>query len=178
MYVYLESCHWKYTLVLQSVNGGHKEGKQIWKALNKPSPFTCWATKHTHCNIGLALNPDVTTSNYLSYLSLSFREDLMPSTTFFQRIRFWAAFAASCQVMFCAINSTMPSDVSALFLLLCKFQDIIWPVVLDGGFLWVCPVPVPQSDLYVHWFLSRSLNSSSFFILSGHWMLNMSLRQV
>lgn len=125
----------------------------------------------TPCNIGLALNLDVTTSKLqtilLTYLGLSFHEDLMPPTTVFQRIPVWAAFAVSCQVMSCAFNSTSVSRLHVflrptLFLLPCKFPNRAWRVMLDGGFLggvfsptssirFVCLlVPVPLSSLVLH----------------------------
>ena len=92
------------------------------------------------------------------YPSLS--SEQRPSTTPRNRTLFWAALAISDQLVPCCFS---PASVSRfqllrgrpLFLFLCGFQVRAWHVVLDAGFLRMCPIQL-------HFFRSICLATGSY----------------
>ena len=85
------------------------------------------------------------TNTYLLYLGMSFLEEHRPSTTVLHLTRCCAALVASCQDMLFSLSSESVSRLHEflgrpLFLFPCGFQRRAWRVVLDGGFLSVCPI--------------------------------------
>ena len=68
-----------------------------------------------------------------------------PSTTLRHRSLFWAALAIPDQLVPCCFSSASVSHIQLLwgrplFLFSCGFQVKAWRVVLDAGFLGVCPI--------------------------------------
>ena len=91
---------------------------------------------------------------------------------------FWANLAAPVQFVLCCLSSASVSHLQLLrgrplFLFPCEFQVRAWRVMVDAGFLRVCPI---QSHfLFRICFATGSCparsHSSSFGIISGHRML-------
>ena len=108
---------------------------------------------------------DTISSTLLTYLCPSLPVEHRPSTTPRHRTLFWAALVILDQLVPCCFSSASVSRLQLLrgrpfFLFPCGFQVRAWRVVLDAGFLRVCPIRphfLPQY-LFGHWFLSRSLS--------------------
>ena len=81
----------------------------------------------------------------LTYLCPSLPVEHRPSTTPRHRTLFWAALVIADQLVPCCFSSASVSRLQLLrgrplFLFPCGFQVRAWRVVLDAGFLWVCPI--------------------------------------
>ena len=81
----------------------------------------------------------------LTYLGPSLLDEDRPSTTPRQCTLFWAALAIPPQLFPCSISSSSVSRLQLLrgrplFLFPCGFQVRAWRVILDAGFLRVCPI--------------------------------------
>ena len=81
----------------------------------------------------------------LTYLRPSLPVEHRPSTTPRHRTLFWAALAIPDQLVTCCFSSTSVYCLQLLrgrplFLFPCGFQVRAWCVVLDAGFLRVCPI--------------------------------------
>ena len=81
----------------------------------------------------------------LTYLGLWLHVEHRPLTTPCHRTLFWANLAAPVQFVPCCLSSASVSCLQLLwgwplFLSPCEFQVRAWPVVLDAGFLRVCPI--------------------------------------
>ena len=81
----------------------------------------------------------------LTYLCPSLPVEHRPSTTPRHRTLFWAALVIPDQLVPCCFSSASVSRLQLLrgrplFLFPCGFQVKAWRVVLDAGFLWVCPI--------------------------------------
>ena len=98
-----------------------------------------------------------------------------PSTTRRQSILLWAVAAALVQVKPCCFSCASVSLLQLLrgrplFLFPCGFQVRAWRVVLDAGFLRVCPIQphfLRSICLSTESWSARS-HSSSFLTLSCH----------
>ena len=82
---------------------------------------------------------------YLLYLCPSLPVEHRPSTTSRYHTLFWAALAIPVQLVPCCFSSASVSRLQLLrgrplFLFPCGFQVRAWRVVLDVGFLRVCPI--------------------------------------
>ena len=113
-----------------------------------------------------------------SYLCPSLPVEHRPSTTPRHRTLFWAALVIPDQLVPCCFSSASVSRLQLLrgrplFLFPCGFQVRAWRVVLDAGFLRVCPIQP-------HFLCSICLatgscparsHRSSFRIFSCHWIL-------
>ena len=105
------------------------------------------------------------------------RVEHRPSTTPRHRTLLWANLAAPIQFVPCCLSSASVSRLQLLrgrplFLFPCEFQVRAWRVMVDAGFLRVCPI---QSHfLFRICFATGSCparsHSSSFGIISGHRM--------
>ena len=121
----------------------------------------------------------------VTYLCPSLPVGHRPSTTPRNSTLFWAALAIPVQLVPCCFSSTSVSRLQQLrdrplFLFPWGFQIRASRVVLDDGFLRVCPTqtPFPPQYLLGHWFLSRSLPQIFISDLLRHRILQMRLRQV
>ena len=81
----------------------------------------------------------------LTYLCPSLPVEHRPSTTPRHRTLFWAVLAIPDQLAHCCFSSASVSRLQLLrgrplFLFPCGFQFRAWRVVLDSGFLRVCPI--------------------------------------
>ena len=121
----------------------------------------------------------ITCNTYLlTYLCPSLPVEHRPSTTPCHRTLFWAALVIPDQLVPCCFSSASVYRLQLLrgrplFLFPCGFQVRAWRVVLDDGFLRVCPIQP-------HFFRSICLATgscpahsrrSSFRIFSCHWIL-------
>ena len=113
-----------------------------------------------------------------TYLSPWLRVEHRPSTTPRHRTLFWANLAAPVQFVPCCLSSASVSRLQllrgrSLFLFPCGFQVRAWRVMLDAGFLRVCPIQ--PHFLFRICFATGSCparsHSSSFGIISSHQML-------
>ena len=114
----------------------------------------------------------------LTYVCPSLLVEHRPSTTPRHRTLFWAALVIPDQLIPCCFSSASVSRLQLLrgrplFLFRCRFQVRAWHVVLDAGFLRVCPI-------HPHFLRSICLTTgscpthshrSSFQIFSCHWIL-------
>ena len=114
----------------------------------------------------------------LTYLCPSLPVEHRPSTTPHHRTLFWATLVIPDQLVPCCFSSASVSRLQLLrsqplFLFPCGFQVRAWRMVLDAGFLRVCPIQP-------HFFRSICLatgscparsHRSSFRIFSCHWIL-------
>ncbi len=105
-------------------------------------------------------------------------------TTLFHHTRFWATLSIPLQLALCVLISVsvppLPAARPAPSLFLCRFEVRAWHVMLDTGFLRLCPIQ-PHFCCRIC-LVSGSCPAhccrSSLLILSGHLMLKMHLRQV
>jgi len=121
----------------------------------------------------------------LTYLGLSFHEEHRPSTTTRHRVLFCAALTASCHDLLVFLNSAYVSRRQEflgrpIFLFPWGFHCRAWRVMLEGGFLRVCPIQ--RFFLCLIW-KSRGccpaiLHRSLLVIFSDHLVLKMRLRHV
>ena len=100
----------------------------------------------------------------VTYLWPSLPVEHRPSTTPRHHTLFWAALVIPDQLVPCCFSSASVSRIQLLrgrpvFVFPCGFQVRAWRVVLDAGFLRVCPIQPHFLLQYLlgHWFLSRSL---------------------
>ena len=120
----------------------------------------------------------------LTYLG-PLHEEQRPSTTVRHLARSWASCVTSFQVISrCVISASVLRlqlmRGRPLFLLPCGFHLRAWRVVLDGGFLKVCPI---QDHFLFKICLETGScpalsQSTSFLTLSYHLMPNIRLRHV
>ena len=80
-----------------------------------------------------------------TYLCTSLSVEHRPSTTPRHRTLFWAAVVIPDQLVPCCFSSASVSRLQLLrgwplFLFPCRFQVRAWCVMLDAGFLRVCPI--------------------------------------
>ena len=110
----------------------------------------------------------VIVADSFTYLCPSLPVEHRPSTTPRHRTLFWAALVIPDQLVPCCFSSASVSHLQLLrgrplFLFPCGFQVRAWRVVLDAGFLRVCPiqphflrsiclalVPVPLAPTVLH----------------------------
>ena len=121
----------------------------------------------------------------LTYLCPSLPVEHRPSTTPRHRTLFWAALVILDQLVPCCCSSASVSRLQLLrgrplFLFPCGFQVRAWRVVLDAGFLRVCPIQPHflRSICLATGSCPARSHRSSFRIFSCHWILQMRLRQV
>ena len=121
----------------------------------------------------------------LPYLCPLLPVDHRPSITPRHRTLFWAALVILDQLVPCCFSSTSVSRLQLLqgrplFLFPFGFQVRAWRVVMDAGFLRVCPIQP-------HFLCSICLatgscpacsHRSSLRVFSCHWILQMHLRPV
>ena len=105
-----------------------------------------------------------------------------PSTTTRQRNLFWAALAIPPKLFPCSFSLSSVSRIQLLlsrplFSFPCGFQVRAWRVVLDAGFLRVCPIQPHflRKICFATGSCPARSNRSSFLIFSGYLMR---LRQV
>ena len=121
-----------------------------------PCSCSCWLvaflTSQQHASV------------HLTYLCPSLPVEHRPPTTPRHRTLFWAALVIPDQLVPCYFSFASMSRLQLLrgrplFLFPCGFQVRAWRVVLDAGFLRVCPIQPHFLRQYLlgHWFLSRSL---------------------
>ena len=124
----LSLCDWKDTVTVHS--------------LAVVSLFTAQITMHS----GLRqVSPDRVKFLTLIYFCPSLPVQHRPSTTPRHRTLFWAALAIPGQLVPCCFSSASVSRLQLLrgrplFLFPCWFQVRAWRLVLDAGFLKVCPI--------------------------------------
>ena len=114
----------------------------------------------------------------LTYLCPSLPVEHRPSTNPRHRTLFWAALVIPDQLVPCCFSSASVSRLQLLrgrplFLFPCGFQVRAWRVVLDAGFLRVCPIQ-PQflrSICLATGSCPARSHRSSFRIFSCHWIL-------
>ena len=114
----------------------------------------------------------------LTYFCPSLPVEHRPSTTPRHRTLFWAALVIPDQLVPCCFSSASVSRLQLLrgrplFLFPYGFQVRAWRVVLDAGFLRVCPIQphfLHSICLATGSCPARS-HSSSFRIFSCHWIL-------
>ena len=119
-------------------------------------------------------------NNYLlTYLCPSLPLEHRPSTTPRHRTLFWAALVIPDQLVPCCFSSASVSRLQLLrgrplFLFPCGFQVRAWRVVLDVGFLRVCPIQPHflRSICLATGSCPARSHSSSFRIFSCHLILN------
>ena len=99
-----------------------------------------------------------------------------PSTTPRHHTLFWAALVIPDQLVPCCFSSASVSRLQLLrgwplFLFPCGFQVRAWRVVLDAGFLRVCPIQPHflRSTCMATGSCPARSHSSSFRIFSCHW---------
>ena len=114
----------------------------------------------------------------LTYLRPSLPVEHRPSTTPRHRTLFWAALVIPDQLVPCCFSSASVSRLQLLrgrplFLFPCGFQVRAWRVVLDAGFLRVCPIQPHflRSICLATGSCPARSHSSSFRIFSCHWIL-------
>ena len=119
------------------------------------------------------------------YLCPSLPVEPRSSMTPCHRTLFWAALIIPDQLVPCCFSSASVSRLQLfggrpLFLFPSGFQVRAWLVVLDAGFLRVCPTqPRFLRSIYlVTGSCPSRSHRSSFQIISCHWILEMRLRQV
>ena len=121
----------------------------------------------------------------LTYLCPWLPVEHRPSTTPHHRSLFWAALVIPDQLVPCCFSSASVSRLQLLcgqplFLFPCGFQVRALGMLLDAGFLRVCPIQphfLHSICLATGSCPTRS-HRSSFRIFSCHWILLMHLRQV
>ena len=84
-------------------------------------------------------------SRYSTYLCPSLPVEHRPSTTPRHRTLFWTALTIPVQLVPCCFSSASMSRLQLLrgrplFFFTCWFQVRAWRVVLDAGFMGVCPI--------------------------------------
>ena len=129
--------------------------------------------------IDTAGNEFTSSVNYLlTYLCPSLPVEHRPSTTPRHRTLFWAALVIPDQLVPCCFSSSSVSRLQLLrgrplFLFRCGFQVRAWRVVLDAGFLRVCPIQPHflRSICLATGSCPAHSHSSSFRIFSCHWIL-------
>ena len=121
----------------------------------------------------------------LTYLSPSFPVEHRPSTTPHHRTLFWAALVIPDQFVPHCLSSASVSRVQLwrgrpFFLFPCGLQVRAWRVVLDAGFLRVCPIQPHflRSICLVAGSCPARSHRLSFRIFSCHWIFKMHLRHV
>ena len=114
----------------------------------------------------------------LTYLCPSLPVEHRPSTTPRHRTLFWAALVIPDQLVPCCFSSASVSRLQLLrgrplFLFPYGFQVRAWRVVLDAGFLRVCPIQPHflRSICLATGSCPARSHSSSFRIFSCHWIL-------
>ena len=114
----------------------------------------------------------------LTYLCPSLPVEHMPSTTPRHRTLFWAALVIPDQLVPCCFSSASVSRLQLLrgrplFLFPCGFQVKAWRMVLDAGFLRVCPIQPHflRSICLATGSCPARSHRSSFRIFSCHWIL-------
>ena len=114
----------------------------------------------------------------LTYLCPSLPVEHRPSTTPRHRTLFWAPLVIPDQLVPCCFSSASVSRLQLLrgrplFLFPCGFQVRAWRVVLDAGFLRVCPIQPHflRSICLATGSCPARSHSSSFRIFSCHWIL-------
>ena len=148
--------------------------------LGSPQPVRCCPATvcHHHWVHGDKGQPETQTGTILTYLCPSLPVEHRPSTTPRHRTLFWAALVIPDQLVHCCFSSASVSRLQLLrgrplFLFPCGFQVRAWRVVLDAGFLRMCPIQP-------HFLCSICLatgscparsHRSSFRIFSCHWIL-------
>ena len=113
-----------------------------------------------------------------TYLCPSLPVEHRPSTTPRHRTLFWAALVIPDQLVPCCFSSASVSRLQLLrgrplYLFACGFQVRAWRVVLDAGFLRVCPIQPHflRSICLATGSCPARSHSSSFRIFSCHWIL-------
>ena len=139
--------------------GGEDSGSVVRSQHHRSGPQVSWSSTLPLC-LCFAL-PSST------YLCPSLLVKHRPSTTHRQCTLFWAALVIPVQLVPCCLSSASVFCLQLLrgrplFLFPCRFQVRAWHVVLDTGFLRVCPIQphFPLQYLLDHWFLPCSLPSS------------------
>ena len=114
---------------------------------------------------------------YLTYLCPSLPVEHRSSTTPRHRTLFWAALVIPDQLVPCCFSFASVSRLQLLrgrplFLFPCGFQVRVWRVVLDAGFLRVCPIQPHflQSICLATGSCPARSRRSSFRIFSCHWI--------
>ena len=117
-------------------------------------------------------------SYLLTYLCPSLPVEHRPSTTPRHHTLFWAALVIADQLVSCCFSSASVSRLQLLrgrplFLFPCGFQVRAWRVVLDAGFLRVCPIQPHflRSICLATGSCPARSHRSSFRIFSCHWIL-------
>ena len=103
----------------------------------------------------------------ITYLCPSLPVEQRPSTTPRHRTMFWAALVIPDQLIHCCFSSASVSRLQLLrgrplflFLFPCGFQVRAWRVVLDAGFLRVCPIQ-PHFIRSICWMPNMTSNKSN-----------------
>ena len=117
-------------------------------------------------------------TSVLTYLCPSLPVEHRPSTTPRHRTLFWAALVipdqlVPCRISFASVSRLQQLRGRPLFLFPCGFQVRAWRVVLDAGFLRVCPIQPHflRSICLATGFCPARSHRSSFRIFSCHWIL-------
>ena len=120
----------------------------------------------------------VTLSSLTTYLCPSLPVEHRPPTTPSHRILFWAALVIPDQLAPCCFSSASVSRLQLLrgrplFLFPYGFQVRAWRVVLNAGFLRVCPIQPHflRSICLATGSCPARSHRSSFRIFSCHWIL-------
>ena len=120
-----------------------------WAAPTGTQPCTVFGYKHFCGSTVLGTSESVGINRQidwqLTYLRPSLPVEHRPSTTPRHRTLFWAALAIPDQLVTCCFSSTSVYCLQLLrgrplFLFPCGLQVRAWCVVLDAGFLRVCPI--------------------------------------
>ena len=113
----------------------------------------------------------------LTYICPSLPVEHRPSTTPCQHTLFWAALVIPDQLVPCCFSSASVSHLQLLrgrplFLFPCGFQVRAWRVVLDAGFVRVCPIQPHflRSICLATGSCPARSHRSSFRIFSCHWI--------
>ena len=111
-------------------------------------------------------------SDLLTYLCPSLPVEHRPSATPRHRTLFWAALIIPDQLVPCCFSSASVSRLQLLrgrplFLFPCGFQVRAWRVVLDAGFLRVCPIQPHCAQTRTRFILlcNRVLVNGVFFVV-------------
>ena len=154
----------------------HATGTHLWYILVHTSGTCHWYAPLVHTGTYLWYMPLVHTSG--TYL-LTYAHRSQWSTLF------WAALVIPDQLVPCCFSSASVSRLQllqgrVLFLFPCGFHVRAWRVVLDAGFLRVCPIQPHflRSICLATGSCPAHSHRSSFRIFSCHWILQMRLRQV
>ena len=114
----------------------------------------------------------------LTFLCQSLPVEHRPSAILRNRTLFWAALVIPDQLVPCCFISASVSRLQLwrgrpLFLFPCGFQVRAWRVVLDAGFLRVCPIQPHflRSICLATGSCPARSHRSSFRIFSCHWIL-------